>query len=155
MISLLTQAGLALLADARGRMLRQAPVAVWGLAQPQTQRQGEERTVQPDQAAKSGGKAKQERENSMAAFFLFLRECAVMMPRLALPVGEKPALPPDEGLALGQARHGLGGADDGDALVALEVEQMRIAGDDEISVGRYRAGEHVIVVGIGNHDRGD
>ena len=45
----------------------------------------------------------------------------------------------------------------GDALILTQCEQMPVSGDDEISFGGKRTGEHVIVVGIGEdggRDRG-
>lgn len=46
-------------------------------------------------------------------------------------------------------RHGLSGGDDGDALEALEDQEMlAIAGDDQIGLGRLGGGEHRIIVGI-------
>ena len=46
----------------------------------------------------------------------------------------------------------LGGFDDRNALVLLEVEQISVSRDDEIDVGTDRAGKNVIVVGV-NRDR--
>ena len=40
-------------------------------------------------------------------------------------------------------------------MVLPELEQVRIPGNDEISFGRYRAGKHVIVVGVAKYDGGD
>jgi hypothetical protein len=37
----------------------------------------------------------------------------------------------------------LGGVDDGDAVELLEVQKMRIAGDDDIGVGRNGAGDGI------------
>jgi len=54
--------------------------------------------------------------------------------------------------ALGQTLQRLGGADDGDALIGFEIEQIPVTGDDQVSLGRYCTGEHVIVVGIMGHD---
>jgi len=40
------------------------------------------------------------------------------------------------------------GADDGDALVLLEREEVPVAGDDEVGVSGKRGGENVVVVGV-------
>lgn len=45
----------------------------------------------------------------------------------------------------------LGGVDDGDAVEVLEVQKMRIAGDDDVGVGRNGAGEDRIVVRVCDH----
>ena len=47
------------------------------------------------------------------------------------------------------------GAHDADAVIGLEVEKMRVAGDDKVGLGGQRAGKHVIVVGIGEDGRQD
>ena len=43
---------------------------------------------------------------------------------------------------------GVGGGKDRDALIGTEIEQVEIAGDDEIGACCQRAGEHVIIIGI-------
>ena len=53
--------------------------------------------------------------------------------------------------------HGLCGEHDGDALEVLEVEELGVAGDDEIGFGGERTSENVIIIGIAGHggcDRG-
>lgn len=47
----------------------------------------------------------------------------------------------------------LGRGDDGNALVALECEQISVAGNDEIGGGFDRTGEHVIVIGVAHDAR--
>lgn len=46
----------------------------------------------------------------------------------------------------------VGGRDDGNALVALDVAQAPVAGDDEISVCGERAGDHGVIVAVSKHD---
>ena len=49
--------------------------------------------------------------------------------------------------------HRLGGRSDADALVgSAKIEQMPVAGDDQVGLSGQRAGEYVIVVGIVGDD---
>ena len=56
-----------------------------------------------------------------------------------------------------RALQSSGGWQYGDALILAQREQVPVAGDDELSFGGERTGEHVIIIGIGEdggHDRG-
>ncbi len=55
----------------------------------------------------------------------------------------------------GDAPECLGSTDDCDALIGLQVEKVRIAGNDEVGLRGERAGKHVIVVGIIEDDGRD
>lgn len=48
----------------------------------------------------------------------------------------------------------LGRRDDGDGLEGLQIEQVVVAGDDEIHLCGKRQGEHGIVIGIAADGRG-
>ena len=51
--------------------------------------------------------------------------------------------------APGDALDRLGGTDDRDVLIGLQIEQVRIARNDKIGLRGEGAGEHMIVVRVG------
>lgn len=53
------------------------------------------------------------------------------------------------------ATQGVCGGKDGDTLVLVQGEPMRVTGDDELGFSHERTGEHVVIVGIGGHGGGD
>lgn len=73
---------------------------------------------------------------------MFLEEGAEMIPR-------------PRRSALGQPRQRLGGVDDGDTLVLPELKQVGVPRNYQIGFRRYGAGEHVIVVGVAEYNRGN
>ena len=75
---------------------------------------------------------------------------------------EKSAVPDLTSVTLGvvllciQALQSIRGGEDRDALMLAQIEQVFVAGDDELGLGGRCAGEHMVIVGIagGGFDRG-
>ena len=63
--------------------------------------------------------------------------------------GREPGRAAPPASAAGDALERFGCSDDRDALIGLQVEQIRVARDDEIGLRGEGAGEHVVVIGIG------
>ena len=76
-----------------------------------------------------------------------------VLPSRRTPLGSAAATA--DTLALRNALQRLSGADDGDALIRFEVEQMGVTRDDQIGLCRQRAGEHTVVIGVGKHGWAD
>ncbi len=51
----------------------------------------------------------------------------------------------------GDSPQRLGGSDDRDPLIGLQIEQVRIAGNDQVGLCGQRAREYMIVLGVGKY----